>query len=383
VNRYLFDPIREDLDQKMVLLMGPRQVGKTTLAQALGKSSLSPLYLNFDKISDRPILEQASWLPTHDYVVLDEIDRMGQWKSHLKGIFDTKPKTQKLLVTGSARLDTFRQSGESLAGRYFRWRLHPLSVKELSVEQSSKMKCLAELIRFGGFPEPFFSGSARGRSRWQSQYFGDVIREDILEFSRINELQAMRVLLELLRDRTGSPLSFESLSRDLSISPNTVKSYLQILQALHIVYLIYPHHKNIARGLSKMPKLYFYDWAYVDTKRKNGELSGAVFENLIACHLLKHIDFLNDSEGSALELHYIKTRSDKEIDFVVTDEKANVSTFIECKLSDSAPSYALKETLLTHPTAKHIQLVYNLPHGRTADGIDVLPASDWLAELSA
>ncbi len=383
MNRYLLEPIHEDLEKKMVLLMGPRQVGKTTLSQNLGTTSVNPLYLNFDKISDRPIIEQASWLPTHDYVVLDEIHKMGEWKSHLKGIFDTKPKTQKLLVTASARLDTFRQSGESLAGRYFRWRLHPLSVKELALEQGSSIHSLGALLRFGGFPEPFLAGSARARSRWQSQYFGDVIREDILEFSRIHELQAMRVLLELLRDRTGSPLSLESLSRDLSISPNTVKSYLHILQALHIVYLVYPHHKNIARGLSKTPKLYFYDWAYVDTRRKTAEVTGAVYENLIACHLLKHIDFLNDSEGSSLELHYIQTRSAKEIDFVITDEKANVSIFIECKLSDATPSYALKETVLTHPTAKHIQLVYNLPHGRKVDGVEVIPAADWLMGLAA
>lgn len=242
---------------------------------------------------------------------------------------------------------------------------------------------LNALLRFGGFPEPFFAGSARTRNRWQAQYFGDVIREDILEFSRINELQAMRVLLELLRDRTGSPLSYESLSRDLSLSPNTVKSYLQILQALPIVFLIYPHHQNIVRALSKAPKLYFYDWAYVDTKRKSGELSGAVFENLVACHLIKHIDYLNDSEDTVLELHYLKTRTGKEIDFVLTDEKASASQFIECKLSASAPSYALRETLQTHPASARIQLVYNLRHGQIVEGVEVVPACDWLGRLAA
>jgi uncharacterized protein len=383
MKRYLYDAIQSDLKQKMVLLMGPRQVGKTTLAQNLGQRSANPLYLNFDKQSDRSTIVQASWLPIHDYVVLDEIHKMGEWKNYLKGVYDTKPKTQQLLVTGSARLDTFRQSGESLAGRYFKWRLHPLSVKEISADSGLDLIALNALFQFGGFPEPFFAGSARARNRWQTQYFGDIIREDILEFSRINELQAMRVLLELLRDRTGSPLSYESLSRDLSVSPNTVKSYLQILQALHIVFLIYPHHKNIARGLSKTPKLYFYDWAYVDTKRKNGELTGAVLENLVACHLLKHIDYLNDSEGSTTELHYLKTRTGKEIDFVITDQKAIVNQFIECKLSDSTPSYALRETLQTHPAAERIQLVYNLTHGRLVEGIEVVPVSDWLGRLAA
>jgi uncharacterized protein len=383
MDRYLLEPIKEDLAKKLVLLTGPRQVGKTTLALHIGKSANKPLYLNFDKQTNRHTIEQANWLPSHDFVVLDELHKMQSWKSHLKGVFDTKPKSQQLLVTGSARLDTFRQAGESLAGRYFRWRLHPLSVKEFSESAGGARNALDALLQFGGFPEPLFAATNRARNRWQDQYFGDLVREDILEFSRIHELTAMRILLELLRDRTGSPISFDSLARDLSIAPNTVKSYLQILEALHIIFLVHPHHKNIARALSKSPKVYFHDWAYADTRRKTGEVSGAVFENLVACHLLKHVDYMNDSEGTTHELHYLRTRSGKEIDFVLTDNKANVSHFIECKLSEGSPSYALRETVKSHPEAQHAQLLFNLAYGRVIDGVHVVPASDWLLDLAA
>jgi len=116
-------------------------------------------------------------------------------------------------------------------------------------------------MRFGGFPEPLFDGTESGRRRRQNQYFTDLVRGDVLEFSRIHEVRAMRQLVELLRSRTGSPLSFESLGRDLGIAAKTARNYVQILEALHIVFLIEPYHRNVARALAKAPKLYFYDWA--------------------------------------------------------------------------------------------------------------------------
>jgi predicted AAA+ superfamily ATPase len=204
------------------------------------------------------------------------------------------------MATGSARLDTFRQAGESLAGRYFRWRLHPFSVREFLPQVSGPDQALETLMRFGGFPEPLFEGTESGRRRWQNQYFTDLVREDVLEFSRINEVRAMRQLVELLRRRTGSPLSFESLGRDLGISAKTARSYVQILEALHIVFLITPYHRNVARALAKAPKLYFYDWTYLEDTQTDSSTSGARLENLVASHLLKHAQFMSDSDGTPI-----------------------------------------------------------------------------------
>lgn len=154
MKRYLERLVAQDLRKKMVFVTGPRQVGKTTLAQQIGASYQQPLYLNYDFLADRLRIEAGDWNARQDYVVLDEIHSMPNWKQYLKGAFDSKPKTQALLVTGSARLDTFRQAGKSLAGRYFRWRLHPVSVKEHLVQEPDAEQALANLERFGGFPEP-------------------------------------------------------------------------------------------------------------------------------------------------------------------------------------------------------------------------------------
>ena len=383
--RQLSPLILDDLRHKMVMVTGPRQVGKTTLARALGDNFSSPAYFNYDQLADKERIQKADWPRSHDYVVLDEIHAMPDWKPYLKGVFDTKPATQALLVTGSARLDTFRQAGESLAGRYHRWRLLPFSVKEL-VEQTQQTDATAldALTRFGGFPEPLFKGTDAGRKRWQKQYFTDLVREDVLEFSRIHAIRAMRTLVDLLRKRTGSPLSFESLGRDLALHPNTVRSYIDILEALHIVFLVRPYHRNIARAQAKAPKLYFYDWAYVQAARADeDETEGAQFENLVATHLFKHCCFMADSAGEELSLNYVRTTSGKEIDFVLTNEAGDATHFIEVKNRDEKPSFALKQLAETHPTAQAIQLVRHARHAFDEAGVQVRPASPWLAGLAA
>jgi len=383
MNRYLSSSIARDVADKMVFVTGPRQVGKTTLAKSLNERFRHPLYLNYDSVKDRQRITNADWPSTHDYVILDEIHAKSDWKSYLKGVFDTKPDHQSLLVTGSARLDTFRQTGESLAGRYFRWRLHPFSLKEFLPHVAGEDQALESLLRFGGFPEPLIKGTDSGRKRWQNQYFTDLVREDIVEFSRIHEIRSMRLLLEMLRTRTGSPLSFDALGREIGVSSNTIRSYIEILESLHIVFLVRPYHRNVSRALSKAPKLYFCDWAYVNDTKDNSPDSGARFENLVACHLLKHVQFLADSEGSSLQLHYVRTTSDHEIDFVLADENGEAQQFIEAKVGDTKPSSFLVKTAADHPNANSIQLVLRTPHGFDANGVGVRPAAQWLAALAA
>jgi len=381
MKRYLFNQIIDDLKRKMVFITGPRQVGKTFLAKQIMESFARPQYLNYDNLNDLRIIRETSWALNTDLLVFDEIHKMKDWKNFIKGIYDSKPKEQSILVTGSARLETFRQTGDSLAGRYLHLRLNPFSVKEMSTLISSNYERLELLNKFGGFPEPLFTAinletekALSESARWKNQYYTDLIREDILEFSRITEVKTMKTLLQLLRTKVGSPLSFNSIANDLQVSPNTIKKYIQILESLYIIFLVSPFHKNIARSILKEPKIYFYDSSYVD-----GD-AGIKLENTVAVSLLKQVQFLFDTTGEMISLNYIRTKDNKEVDFAIT-KNGELSQIIEVKLSDNKTSSSLKYFAERFKNVETIQLVHNLKQNENRNGIQILNASDWLSEL--
>ena len=377
MKRYLSSTILSDLGKKMVLLTGPRQVGKTTLAKELMASFRRPQYLNWDVTEDRRILVGQSWSPRADLLVFDEIHKMPDWKSYLKGVFDGRAEGQAILVTGSARMETFRQSGESLAGRYFQTRLHPFSVREwVELTDAKPDDALDRLMERGGLPEPFLAEDQSQAERWRQQYFTDLVREDVLEFSRIQEIRAMRLLVELLRERVGSPLSIASLARDLQIAPNTVAKYLDILEALYIIFLVRPFHRNVARAILKEPKVYFFDTGYV-----RGD-DGVKWENACATMLLKHVNFEQDALGKQSSLFYLRTKEGAEVDFVLCDDGVPTH-LIECKHADNRPAPALIKFAALFTAAQAIQLVRELRQEEYRRPVSIVKGAGWLAELAA
>ena len=201
-----------------------------------------------------------------------------------------------------------------MAGRYFSWRLHPVTVKEWVVTSGATPEAaLARILERGGFPEPMLADQAADAERWRQLYLDGLIREEISEFSRIGEIRAMRVFVDMLRSRVGSPLSLASLARDLQISPTTLGRYLDIPEALHIVFTLRPFHRNIARALLKEPKVYFFDTGLV-----RGD-EGMRFENACATMILRHAQFLQDSAGRAMSVHYVRDKEGREIDFALCE----------------------------------------------------------------
>lgn len=377
MKRSLASFLQADLARKMVFLSGPRQAGKSYLAQDLIAACPGAQLLNWDVAADRRVILAQSWSPGAPLVVFDELHKMKDWKAWLKGVWDGRAEGQTFLVTGSARLETFRQSGESLAGRYFAWRLHPLTIAEwVAASGDTPAATLDRILERGGFPEPFLAENAADAARWRRLYLEGMIRDDILEFSRIGELKAMRVFIDMLRQRVGSPLSLASLARDLQVSPTTLGKYLEILEALHIVFVVRPFHRNIARALLKEPKLYFFDTGLVDGDE------GARFENACAAMLLRHAHFLQDSAGRDIRLHYVRDKEGHEIDFALCEGDEPLG-FAECKLADPHVPPFLAAIAERFPAAGAAVLVRHLRQPEQRGRVAVERAADWLARLSA
>ncbi|MBI5498978.1 MAG: ATP-binding protein [Deltaproteobacteria bacterium] len=322
MDRAQHDRILKDLEKKMVFLTGPRQVGKTWLAKNIAGRFPKAVYLNYDRLEDRGIIEGERWLDTTDLLVLDELHKMPDWKNRLKGIYDTRPASLRILVTGSARLETSRQLGDSLAGRFFRHRLLPLSLAELPPADRD----LERLMRRGGFPEPYLAGNEVDAERWRMQYIDGLIRTDVFDIERVHDLRAMQLVLELLRLRVGSPVSYSSIARDVAVSPNTVRKFVGILEALYVVFRVTPHSRDIARSLLSQPKIYFFDTGMVAGDE------GARFENLVAVSLLKHVFARADYQGERVDLCYLRTKDGEEVDFCLVRDGA-AELMLETKVS--------------------------------------------------
>ncbi|MFH1728119.1 MAG: ATP-binding protein, partial [Pseudomonadota bacterium] len=367
MNRSQTHKILDDLNKKMVFLVGPRQVGKTWLSKEILKNFEKGLYLNYDNYDHREIILKKLWNPALELVVFDELHKMPQWKNYLKGLFDTKEEKLKILVTGSARLETFRQAGDSLAGRFFRHRLLPFSLSELENPNYSDQD---KLIFQGGFPEPFLEKQRQDADRWRLIYVDGLIRTDILDFERIYDFKAMQQLLEILRRSVGSNISFQSISEDISISPNTVKKYIQILEELFIIFRVTPYSKNISRSLVKEPKLYFYDTGMVIGDE------GAKYENFVALSLLKHTFQIEDYQGKKANLKYFKTRNGQEVDFalIVNDE---VEFILEAKLTDKKLHSGLNYFSNKYDF-KAIQLIKNLSIDKFIGRIEIRNSFEFL-----
>lgn len=372
MRRYLEEFIIEDMKQKIVILSGPRQVGKTTLSKQLIPSFC---YLNFDSSSDRNLIRKQEWDRDVELVVFDELHKMKKWKSWIKGLYDTEGIPPSLLVTGSARIETARKGGDSLAGRFFSYRLHPLTVKEIfhCLKEDPK-EALNKLIDIGGFPEPYLKGNKSYAKRWRRTHIDTIVRQDLIDLSFVRDVRSIEILIDLLKTRVGSSTSYSALAEDLQVSIHTVKHWLQILENLYIVFPVRPYHKNIARSILKSPKYYFYDTGAIE-----GSM-GSKLENVVALALLRELHFLEDTTGSKVSLHYLKDKSNHEVDFLaVIDNKP--ALMAEVKVSDDSFSKSLFRFRSYLEETKSVQVVYNLTRKKSSRGVRMLPAHEFLAEL--
>ena len=386
--------------RQMAFLSGPRQVGKTTLS--LEASSTIPLhfYFNWDNDDHRVLIiqgpqavaEKASLdllqkgpLPI---IVFDEIHKYRKWKRFLKGFFDTYEKKCRIVVTGSARLDVYKRGDDSLMGRYFLYRVHPLTVREIidpslplqEIQPPSPIDAADHeaLLQFGGFPEPYLKRSRTFFNHWRRLRFEQLLREDLRDLSRIQELSEIQLLAEILQEESSHALNYAVLATKIKVSAPTLQRWIDLLKKLYFCFTIQPWSKNLSRSLIKEPKIYLWNHALVEDR-------GARLENLVASHLYKAVQFWTDCGFGEYELYYLRDKEKREVDFLVTKNR-KPWFLVETKTSGnhglSRWLYYFQEKL----QAQHaFQLAFDLPFvNRDCFEIKepvIVPATTFLSQL--
>ncbi len=328
--RLIFEHLRDE--RQMFFLMGPRQVGKTTTSQEIGRGRQHSCYLNWDNVDHQvPIvagpsglagaLDLATLRDEKPLLILDEVHKYSGWKPLLKGFFDTYSDAADVLVTGSARLSVFNVGGESLMGRYFSYRMHPLSVAEVtrpdigespgerpptSIDDST----FEALLEYGGFPEPLARQNTRFANRWRRLRHQQLFREELRDLTRIQDVAKVQTLAQLVVQRVGQLTSYSSLAGHIGASVDSVKRWLSVLESLYFCFAVRPWFKNVARALRKEPKFFLWDWSLVPD-------AGARYENLVACALLKACHFWTDFGFGDFALHFLRDKQKREVDFLV------------------------------------------------------------------
>ncbi len=383
---------------RMCFLAGPRQIGKTTLLQKyLASFGLEGSYYNWDIsgvrnayrknpdffVADQASLKKFSPLP----IVFDEFHKYPKWKSHLKGLYDQWKGRIRFIITGSARLDFMRKSGDSLLGRYFLYRKLPMHPRECvtgapalpgwrpgktwetGASSSEWIDAVENLFRLNGFPEPFLSGSKEFLNRWQSEHLSLLVTEDLADLTKIEQVLRVEELAELLRTKVGSPLSTNNIAQVIGASFPAVKRWLTALEFVYLTFRTKPYSRKIARAMRKEPKLYFWDWSLVEDPALR-------FENMVAVYLMRAVSCWNERGFGKFDLRFVRTRDKVEVDFLVTDSD-KPRLLIETKLSDEevAPSLSSMKRLLKTQEAwqvinKHSTLRPHREKGIWVMGID-------------
>lgn len=314
--------------RQMAFVSGPRQVGKTTTCRGH-----ADFYVNWDNEDDRERLLSGSaalvdalgldrLTASVSGVLFDELHKYPRWKQFLKGFFDVYGEQLRIIVTGSSRLEVYRRGGDSLMGRYLSYRMHPFSVAEgltkqlpdpeRIVRQPKKPKAadFDALWKHGGYPEPYLKRDPRFSRRWQSLRMEQLIREEIRDLTQIQQIDQLQILVKLLASRSAHQLIYGNLAKEVRVSVDTVRRWVDVLQSLHLGFLVRPWYKNVSRSLRKEPKWFLRDWASVEDP-------GDKAETFVACHLLKAVDGWSDMGLGDFQLGYLRDKEKREVDFLV------------------------------------------------------------------
>ncbi len=391
-------------EKAMVFISGPRQSGKTTLAQKIIAGNFANhVYFNWDVSTNKKLLiEHPAFFESANrkdaskpLVIFDEIHKYRRWKNYLKGIYDQYAEDYHFLVSGSGRLDISKRGGDALTGRFLEMHLFPLTLAELSKKHRpldvflkdplhgydlnpavESRRAWDQLAEVSGFPEPFFKGRVTSWRRWSAAYGRQIVRDDIRSVEEIKRADQMEILLSLLPGRVASPLSMNNLAGDLGVSFETVKHWLTIFDHFYLTFRIGPWSRKISRAILKEKKMYLFNYPSVEDPSRR-------FENMAALELWRAVHQWTEWGWGDFALHYLRTKDKAETDFLITNSRRPI-LLVETKWADLNISASLKtfQDLLQVPAVQLVNadgILKIATNGRQKMMVVTAPA--WLASL--
>lgn len=346
-----------------ILITGPRQCGKSTLAMQLATN-----YITLDDITalasakrDPQMFISNLKLP----IVIDEIQKAPELLSAIKMVIDADRKPGQFILTGSANVLAFNQISDSLAGRIALFELTPLSFIELNgkqttfVEQLFSESCsltsydnisedfIYPRILSGCYPEMLSIGDGRIRYLWLSSYVATYLERDVRDIENIRHIDKFSRLIHLLASRSGALINKSELSKDAGLDTKTLDNYLNLLSLIYQVKRVKPYFSNIGKRLVKSEKLYFTDSGILNfllgnqtvDQMKSSMLMGQVFETFVFNELYKQVSYLLDGT----QIYYYRTHDQREIDFII--ERHGKLIAIEVKLAKTVTQNDFKHII--------------------------------------
>ena len=344
--RFIEKRIRESLtDTRVVLLCGPRQSGKTTLAQRIAGDSLPFFTLDDASTLDAALSDPAGFLRGVDRAVIDEIQRAPDLILAIKTAVDADPRPGRFLLTGSADLMTLPRVADSLAGRMAIVRLLPLAQSELRDARPSFLytafagenpvsrtpivgEDLVETVLAGGYPEALTRSVWRRRQSWYLDYVEAIVQRDVRDIARIDQLNLMPRLLRVLAEHSGQLVNYSGFGAPLGMNHVTVQKYVGVFENLFLLSTLPPWYAKTLKRLTKSPKLHFLDSGLLsaltgmtpDRLRQNRQPFGPLLETFVFGEILKLASWSEDRHA----LSHFRDKDRNEVDIAIEDGRGRI-----------------------------------------------------------
>ncbi len=363
INRLILHKLREELTQPEVLiLLGPRQVGKTTLLKMLQEDAQRKGYQTafFDleqpqtladfNLSDRAIIQKI--VKAGQIIFIDEFQYVANISKIFKAVFDLRKKI-KIICSGSSSLEIHKHLKESLAGRRFLYRIYPLTYREL--KSFFKSYLFDDYLRFGGMPGLTQTNSTERKGQILSELLGSYILKDIKSLVKEENIRAFNHLLYLLAENQGSTISVNSLASEVGMSSKAINHYLDILEQTYVNYRIYSYSKNLGNELKKSCKTYLYDLGIRNVLLKDfsgpGRKDyGTILESFVFLRLQTILQ-------PNIEIKFWRTKDGGEVDFVLLKDRKPIPIEVKAKIGRAEIPAGLKRFLHRYPEVQSAYVI--------------------------